>query len=314
MKPPYFKGEEERNERHARFLFGTNSIVEPRVDERKPMSIKMLMHRTIRKTDPATTVGDTARLMRHYKVGSIFIEDGDRFVGVVTESALVRRVLTDGVTYRALVTDVMDAPLIVIDADQSAIEANHLMHFNGIRHLGVSEEGKIVGVISVRDLVRHFASDPDGPLPAMREVVRPLTILVHRDIQSIPASASARDTAQKMAEKKIGALMITETITGGRHYVGIVTETDLVRKVIGQGLDAADIRVGTLMTRPVLDIDISRSLDDANALMASSGVRHLAVSEGGMIVGILSIRDLIGMTSLRDLPRFFQQKREEEEK
>jgi len=275
------------------------------------MSLKKLMHRTIRKTDTETTIGDAARLMRHYKIGSVFIEAGDQFVGVVTESALVRRALTGGIAYREPVTSVMDAPLISIDAEQSPIEANHLMHFNGIRHLGVSEEGKVVGVISVRDLVRHFSADPDGPLAAMSEVVRPLTVLVQRDIQSIAASASARDAAQKMTEKKIGALMITETVTGGGHHIGIVTETDLVRKVIGQGLDASEIRVGTLMTRPVLDIDISRPLEDANALMSNSGVRHLSVSEGGMIVGILSIRDLIGMISLRDLPRFFRKKREE---
>ncbi len=276
------------------------------------MSLKKLMHRTIRKTDTETTIGDAARLMRHYKVGSVFVEADDRFVGIVTESTLVRKVLTGDVSYREPVTRIMDAPLISIYADQTPIEANHLMHFNGIRHLGVSEGGKVVGVISVRDLVRHFSDDPDGPLAAMSEVVKPLTILVHRDIQSIPGSASARDAAQKMNEKKIGSLMITETVTGGGHYVGIVTETDLVRKVIGQGLDAADIRVGTLMTRPVVDIDISRPLDDANTIMANSGVRHLAVSEGGMIVGILSIRDLIGMISLRDLPRFFRQKRENE--
>ena len=274
------------------------------------MSLKKLMHRTIRKTDTETTIGDAARLMRHYKIGSVFIEEGERFVGIVTESTLVRKVLTGDVDYREPVTRIMDAPLISIDAEKSAIEANHLMHFNGIRHLGVSEAGKVVGVISVRDLVRHFSADPDGPLAAMSEVVHPLTVLVHRDIQSIAASASARDAAQKMTEKKIGALMITETISGGRHYVGIITETDLVRKVIGQGLDAAKVQVGTLMTRPVVDIDISRPLEDANALMSEAGVRHLSVSEGGMIVGILSIRDLIGMISLRDLPRFFRQKRE----
>jgi len=270
------------------------------------------MHRTIRKTDTETTIGDAARLMRHYKIGSVFIEEGDRFVGVVTESTLVRRTLTGDVSYREPVTRIMDTPLISIDVEQSVMEANHLMHFNGIRHLGVSEAGKIVGVISVRDLVRHFSTDPTGPLAAMSEVVRPLSVLVHRDIQSIAASAFAREAAQKMAENKIGALMITETVTGGGHYIGIVTETDLVRKVIGQGLDAAKVQVGTLMTRPVVDIDISRPLDEANALMASSEVRHLSVSEGGVIVGILSIRDLIGMISLRDLPRFFREKRENE--
>jgi signal-transduction protein with cAMP-binding, CBS, and nucleotidyltransferase domain len=272
------------------------------------MSLKKIMHRQIRKTDPDTTIGDVARLMKHHKVGSIFIEEQGHFIGIVTESALVRRVLTAETSYREMVRKVMDSPIISVDIEQSPIEANHKMHFNGVRHLGVSMEGEIVGMISVRDLVKHFSAETDGPFAALHEIAKPLTILVHREIWSIGGSASALDAARMMAEKKVGALMITEPYTAAGHYIGIVTEADLVRMVIGRGLSATDLQVGEMMTHPIIDVDISRSLEDANTLMASSGVRHLAVSEGGRIIGILSIRDLIGMISIRDLPRFFKQK------
>jgi signal-transduction protein with cAMP-binding, CBS, and nucleotidyltransferase domain len=272
------------------------------------MSLKKIMHRNIRKTDPDTTIGDVARLMKHHKIGSIFIEEEGRCIGIVTESALVRRVLTAGTSYRKMVRKIMDSPVISVDIEQSPIEANHKMHFNGIRHLGVSSDGEIVGMLSVRDLVRHFSSETTGPFATLHEITKPLTILVHREIWAIAGSASALDAAKTMAEKKVGALLITEPYTGGENYVGIVTEADLVRMVIGRGLSAADLQVGEMMTHPIIDIDISRSIEDANNLMASSGVRHLAVTEGGKIIGILSIRDLIGMISIRDLPRFFKQK------
>lgn len=264
------------------------------------MSLRELVHSDIKKTEPMTTLVEAARMMRRDKIGSVFVEEGGLYVGIVTESDLVRKGLTKEVPLETPARSLMHAPLIDIDIEKSPIEANHLMHLNGIRHLAVSEKGKIVGMISVRDLVRHFSKDKSSPLHAMTDIVKPLTVLVRRNIQTIAAGASAQEAALKMDEKKIGSLMVTDE---GR-YAGIVTETDLVRKVIGYGLAASKIPVGVIMNTPVLDIDISRTIQEANEIMATKGIRHLAVTEGGMIVGILSIRDLIGMISIRDLPRF----------
>jgi CBS domain-containing protein len=267
------------------------------------MTLKGLVHRSIKKTDPEATLGDAARMMGHYKIGSLLIEDGGHFVGIITEGNLVRKGLTHGVSYQTPASAIMDAPLISIDIHQSPIEANHLMHLNGIRHLAVQQEGVVVGVLSVRDLVRHFASDADSPLYRMRDVFQPLTALMQRNIQGLDRTASVQEAAQKMASKQIGALVVTQ---GGRR-VGLITETDLVRQVIGKGR-TADVAVSEIMNAPILGIDLSRTLQEANDMMAEHKVRHLAVTEKGEMVGILSVRDLIGMISLRDLPRFVREK------
>lgn len=135
---------------------------------------------------------------------------------------------------------------------------------------------------------------------AIGDVIKPLTVLTHRDVATIDASATAREAAQKMGESKIGSLMITDD----GHYIGIVTEADLVRKVMGYRLNAAEIPVGVIMNTPVIDIDINASVQLATELMETKGIRHLGVSESGRVIGILSIRDLIGMIAIRDLPRF----------
>lgn len=265
------------------------------------MSLRELIHSDIKKTGAMSTLVETARMMRSYKIGSVFIEEEGRYLGIVTESDLVRKGLTKEVPLETPTRSIMHVPLLDIDIEKSPIEANHLMHLNGVRHLAVSEEGKIVGMLSVRDLVRYFSADKKSPLHAMTDIVKPLTVLVRRDIQTIEAFATAQEAARKMDEKKIGSLMVIEE----KRYVGIVTETDLVRKVIGYGLSASKIPVGVIMNTPILDIDISRTIQEANEIMATKGVRHLAVTERGEIIGILSIRDLIGMISIRDLPRFF---------
>ena len=58
------------------------------------------------------------------------------------------------------------------------------------------------------------------------------------------------------------------------------------------------------MSSPLLSIDVNRTIRDASKAMAEQGVRHLAVTENGKIVGVLSVRDLVKMVSVRDRPRF----------
>jgi signal-transduction protein with cAMP-binding, CBS, and nucleotidyltransferase domain len=265
------------------------------------MSLRELIHRDVKAIPPMTTLIDVAKMMRRSKIGSAFVEEKGKLIGIVTEGDLVRKALTKGISLDTPARELMNAPLVEIDIEKSVIEANHLMHFNGIRHVAVSEKGKIAGVLSVRDLVRYFSSDSESPLNKMGDILKPLTVLLHRDIQTIDLSASAQAAAQKMAEKKIGSLMVAEE----GNFTGMVTETDLVRKVVSYGLVASQIPVGSIMNTPIIDIDINASIQEANKMMATKGVRHLAVTEGGKIVGILSIRDLIGMISIRDLPRFF---------
>jgi signal-transduction protein with cAMP-binding, CBS, and nucleotidyltransferase domain len=107
-----------------------------------------------------------------------------------------------------------------------------------------------------------------------------------------------------MATKKVGALLVQQA----GELKGIVTERDLVQKVLSQEKDANILTVKAVMNHPLIDIDINRTIHDASDLMADKWIRHLPVTENRKIVGILSMRDLIRMIALRDRPRFLRQK------
>lgn len=265
------------------------------------MTLSDLVHREIITITSKASIIDAARMMRERKIGSVFIEEENEYIGIVTDSDLVRKAFTKDLPFETQVTQVMGSPLIEIDIEKSVMDANHLMYFNEIRHLAISEKGKVVGIISVRDIVRCFLSTAEGPMNTMGDVIKPLTVLTHRDIKTIDASCTAREAAFQMEKIKIGSLMVTDN----GNYTGIVTEADLVRKVIGYRLNAAEIPVGVIMNTPIVDIDINASVHLATELMESKRIRHLGVSEDGKIVGVLSVRDLIGMIAVRDLPRFF---------
>ncbi|MHB8481758.1 MAG: CBS domain-containing protein [Nitrospiria bacterium] len=120
-----------------------------------PLSI--LMTKDIKKVDSKTTIFETARLMKTYKIGSLLVEENHECIGIVSETDLVRKGLAESVDlYKTRVNSIMSSPLISIDIKKSAKEANDMMSEREIRHLAVTEHGKIVGMLSVRDLLVYF--------------------------------------------------------------------------------------------------------------------------------------------------------------
>jgi CBS domain-containing protein len=199
-----------------------------------------------------------------------------------------------------MVDRVMASPILTITGDRSMLDASQLMESNHVRHLCVVEAGEIVGIISVRDLVRSFVDAESGPVCELDKVYRPLSVLMATTLATIQSEVSLLTAAQLMGEKRIGSLL---TIEAG-EIVGIVTERDLVRKGLAFNRDAGSTRVSAVMSSPILSIDVNRTIRDASKAMAEQGVRHLAVTENGKIVGVLSVRDLVKMVSVRDRPRF----------
>jgi len=118
---------------------------------------------------------------------------------------------------------------------------------------------------------------------------RPLAVMMSRRIHSIGPDAPVVEAARTMQDAKVGALLVAERA----RYIGIVSETDLVRGVLAVGGDAAQVRVSEIMRAPIITIEIDRSAHDASDLMAERGIRHLAVTDAGKIVGMLSVRDLL---------------------
>jgi len=112
-------------------------------------------------------------------------------------------------------------------------------------------------------------------------------------ILSIDLESSVQEAAQFMLAHNIGSVLVKEF----EEYVGIVTETDLTRKVLGKGLNAESTPVSEIMTSPILSLDCYLPVEEANRFMHKNKIRHLAVTEEEKIVGILSVKDLVSYFS-----------------
>ena len=108
-------------------------------------------------------------------------------------------------------------------------------------------------------------------------------------VHAIAPSATMREALETMARHNIGALLVMED----GQIVGIVTERDYARKCILKGRSSRETRVRELMTSPVLYVGPDESNENCMALMTENRLRHLPVLDGGKLVGLVSIGDLV---------------------
>ena len=107
--------------------------------------------------------------------------------------------------------------------------------------------------------------------------------------KSVGPKSSIAAAAKAMRQARIGSLLVKK----GKAFVGIVTDTDVTRRAVASGKPLGKLTVEKIMTSPVCTIEGSETVDDALDMMAELGVRHLGVTKGGEIVGVISVRDLL---------------------
>lgn len=109
------------------------------------------------------------------------------------------------------------------------------------------------------------------------------------EIWSLSPQATVYDAIALMAEKGVGALLVT---SGGR-LAGIISERDYARKVILKGKSSRDTPVEEIMTRDVVTVTPRQTVDECMRIMTNSRIRHLPVLDGDRVAGMISIGDLV---------------------
>ena len=109
------------------------------------------------------------------------------------------------------------------------------------------------------------------------------------DIWSIAPDASVYDAIKMMAEKNAGALLVME----GEKLAGIISERDYSRKVILQGKSSKKTRVSEIMTTDPNTAVPADTVEKCLRMMTGKRVRHIPVLNGGKVIGIVSIGDLV---------------------
>ncbi len=122
---------------------------------------------------PDTTVHEAARLLAERRIGCLPVVEGEKVIGIFSERDLVRSIGRGGA--EALdrpVRDLMTSPALTITSEVAAISALSLMTQRRIRHLPVIENGRMIGFVSIGDLVKYRIDRIEAEAAAMRDYIQ----------------------------------------------------------------------------------------------------------------------------------------------
>ncbi len=113
--------------------------------------------------------------------------------------------------------------------------------------------------------------------------------VMHPQTIAVDYNRSCSLAAKLMAQNQISSVLVRK----GEEIVGILTEADLIRRVVAEGQDPVKVIVDTVMSFPIHTIDEESSIDSARKVMSENQTRHLVVTRQGKPVGMFSARNLI---------------------
>lgn len=119
--------------------------------------------------------------------------------------------------------------------------------------------------------------------------VRQLLEAKAAEVFAIGPDAPVIEAIRLMAEKRIGAVLVMD----GARLAGILSERDYARKIVLQGRSSADTPVRDIMTAQVVSVGLGDTAERCMQLVTDKRIRHLPVLDGGQVVGVVSIGDLV---------------------
>jgi CBS domain-containing protein len=135
---------------------------------------ELLKHKgaKIHSVAPEAPVLEAIRLMAEHGVGALLVMQGERLIGVVSERDYARKVILKGRSSNETeVRQIMSAPVLTVNTDQSVHECMRIMSERRIRHLPVLEGERVVGVLSIGDLVRAVLEEQQRTIAELEQYI-----------------------------------------------------------------------------------------------------------------------------------------------
>ena len=125
----------------------------------------------------------------------------------------------------------------------------------------------------------------------------PVQKFIHKKVVMLDADQTIEKAAKIMREEQIGSILVSEK----GEAIGIVTERDILYRVVAGGKDPSKLKVKDVMSKPLIFIDANAKVKEAIALMAKNNIRRLVIKEGKNVTGVISQRAVVGDVHKADI-------------
>lgn len=249
--------------------------------------VSEIMAKEVITADVSNTILTVMETMAAKNVGGVIITENQRPVGIFTEQDVLKRVMSKKLDPRKNpIKRVMTSPIQAVKKGTHIIEALGKMYQRKFRHLLVrGEKGEIVGMVSMRDILRLAVELGRG-----RAETQTIGSIMSRGIVTVEGSQSIYATIEVMVKNHTGCAIVE--IAG--EPKGIFTERDALKRVAIKDLDTRKTPIRDVMTAHFIAVEQSALIGEVLAEMNQRGFRNMPIrGEGGELVGIVSLVDVL---------------------
>lgn len=244
------------------------------------LRVKDVMSTNVVTIGPEQTMALAANLMADDGVSTLVVVDNCVVVGIITEKDFLERVIAKGKSaLDVAVREVMSCPVISVMPDITVLEAGQVVQERGVKRLPVINSGSLVGIVTQTDLICVLTS-----YGMWRDIAEIMT----RDVATVQIDTTVSEAASIMATRGISGIVVMRA----DRIAGILTERDLLKRVIAVGRDPACVRMEEIMSHPVMSVPPYFSVFSASRVMEKTHIRRLVVEENKRLCGIVTQTDI----------------------
>lgn len=239
-----------------------------------------------RMTAPAITVRadaqipDVLQLLEGEAISAVPVVKDDRLVGILSSTDLVAQMPRDGEQPRTA-EELMSSPVLIARPDEPLDEAAWRMVAGRVHRLVVSEDDRVLGVISARDILAEVKT---------RRVPAPIGSVMTTPVEAIAIGETVDEAIARLVSANVHGLVVVD----GMAPVGVFTHAEaLAARRLPATLRSGPVE--EVMSYETICLDVATPIYRAAAYAVSMNVRRILVVEGKHLVGILSCIDLLGI-------------------
>lgn len=249
---------------------------------REQLRVRDIMGREIVTASSDDTVFAAAKRMSENNISCVVITEEEKVIGILTDKDILKGIAANDTDFRRLqISQRMSSPVEAVSPDERVMVAGRMMEAKGIKRLPVVEAGALVGIITQTDVMRGLISI--SPLNAVSDVMS-------TKVTTIETGATAAEAARVMAANGISCLVAIHR----QEVAGIVTEKDLLRRIVALHKDPATTQVVDIMSFPIAAIPPTYSVLSAGKKMDTMRLHRLVVMDRDRkVCGIITQTDIM---------------------